>query len=245
MNYMERLKSEFYPVLQNFNNSPAMQRLLNGNITVKHYQSLMCQIFHQARENPQLQALSTVYFRGYQRNVIKDFYKHATSEIGHDQLALNDVDACGGDISQIPYENPLPYTIALTAFAFYQIYNSDPINYLGYLFFLEFMPTHGGKDYINALLKIGVPEEAMTFVKDHTTIDLGHNKLMERYVDQLITNDRQLSAVIYSMKVTAKLYAQLIQGAFDFIDFPEDYGLSSIELNYKTSKLASSYSLAD
>ena len=102
---MNQLKSEFKTIISNFNNSPPMQRLANGNLTVEHYKSLMSQIAHHARENPQLQVLATVYFRGRQREIIQTFFKHATSEIGHDQLALNDVAACGGDIAHIMFEN--------------------------------------------------------------------------------------------------------------------------------------------
>lgn len=233
MNYMQILKNEFQSVLTDFNNSPAMSRITRGDITIEHYKWLMRQIFHHTRENPQLQVLATVYFRGHQRDAIKNFFKHATSEIGHDQLALNDVAICGEDISQIPFENPLPNTMALLAFPFYQIYNQNPISYLGYLFFLEFAPTQSGKDYMQQLLKIGVPAEAMTFLKDHTVIDMGHNKLMEQYVNELVTNNLELDTIIYAMKVTGQLYAQMIQGAFQQVDNPREYGFSNDELTYK------------
>lgn len=230
---MARLKTEFSNVLSEFHNSAGMRKIFEGSITIEHYKSLMKQIAHQARENPQLQALATVYFRGYQRDIIQTFYKHAASEIGHDQLALNDVSACGGDISNAKFENPLPNTTAVTAFAFYQIYNLTPVGYLGYLFFLEFMPTSNGGDYINFLLKIGVPENALSFIKDHSTIDVGHNRLMERYVEKLIRNEDEFNSVVYAMKVTAHLYAQMVEGAFNHVDNPKQYGFSSEELKFK------------
>lgn len=233
MNYLEKIKSEFQPILQDFNQSPVMQRIMRGDFTLEHYKSLMRQISHHTRENPQLQALATVYFRGQQRKMIQLFYKHAMSEIGHDQLALNDIAALDEDVSEIPYEQPLPDTAALLAFGFYQIYNLNPVGYLGYLFFLEFTPTQSGKSYMELLAKKGVPESAMTFLADHTTIDVGHNKLMERYVEALVTNEQEFNAVVYAIKVTAKLYANMIQGAFEQVDNPRSYGISAIESQFR------------
>lgn len=231
MNYMERIKSEFRNVFADFNNSRPIKRIASGEVTVEHYKWLMRQIFHNVRENPQIQALATVYFRGYQRSMVKKFYNHASSEIGHDQLALNDLKVLGEDVSLIPYENPLPATTALIGFAFYQIYNLAPLGYLGYLFFLEFTPTENGQIYMEMLSQIGVPKEAMTFLEDHTTIDVGHNKLMESYVSELVTSEDELNSIIYAMKVTGKLYSDMIQGAFDQVDNPKDWGMSSVELS--------------
>ena len=227
--YFNRLLKAFEPVLAEFNNSPPMQRLLSGQITLEHYQSLMTQISHHTRENPQLQALATIYFRGHQRKIIKKFYKHASSEIGHDQLALDDLEAMGVDTSRIPYENPLPATSALLGFCFYQIYNLNPVGYLGYLFFLEFMPTGSGAAYKEALDQIGVPGNAMSFLLDHTAIDVGHNKMMEDYVACLITNEEEFQSVVYCMRVTARLYRNMITEAFEQVDNPDDWGFSTEE----------------
>lgn len=209
--------------------NPSFQRLLNGNITRDHYAALLRQIFHHARENPQIQTLATAYFRGHQRKVVKMFYKHAVSEIGHDELALNDLRALGVPTQNIPFERPLPATTALLAFAFYQIQHLDPIGYLGYLFHLEFMPTKVGRQVLEGLTKIGIPREAMTFIQDHTTIDVGHNKLMEAYVEELVVNDQQIETIAYCASVTADLYTRMIESAFAWAEAPYSTGVSPYE----------------
>jgi Iron-containing redox enzyme len=229
MNSMNTLLAEFQDILAKFNGSQPIRRIMAGDVTIDHYKEILRQIFHHTRENPQIQALATVYFRGHQRTIIKDFYRHATSEIGHDQLALNDLKVLGEDVGSIPYENPLPSTTALLGFAFYQINNLNPIGYLGYLFFLEFTPTQNGRAYMELLNKIGVPYEAMTFLQDHAAVDIGHNKLMESYVAELIKTEDDLSSVIYAMQVTGKLYADMLQGAFDQVDNPKLRSVSSAE----------------
>lgn len=229
MSYMEAILREFDEALADFNDSRPMKRLAARDIDLDHYKSLLRQIFHHARENPQIQALATVYFRGPQRDVIKHFYRHAASEIGHDQLALNDLASLGEDVSAIPAEDPLPATTALIGFPFYQIQNLDPVGYLGYLFFLEFTPTRAGGRYIETLEAVGVPPEALSFLEEHRTADQGHNKLMERYVEKLVSDDDGLRSVIYAMKVTGKLYARMVEEAFDQADHPKDWGRSTEE----------------
>lgn len=235
MNYTEKIKSAWLPIGEAFNQSPAMQKLTSGTCTVEHYKSVLRQIFHHTRENPQIQALATVYFRGSQRDLVKKFFQHATSEIGHDQLALNDLALLGEDVSRIPFERPLPATTALLAYPFYQIQYLNHLGYLGYLFHLEFAPTQHGAAYMSLLSKIGVPENAMTFLYDHSTIDVAHNKLMEIYIQEMVKTEEDFETVIYAMKVTAKLYSNMLQEAFEQTDNPQDWGISSEELHFSSN----------
>lgn len=230
--FLERLKGEFGESLGRFNKSAPIQRVMSRDLGVEHYKALMRQIFHHTRENPQLQTLATVHFRGSQRAVIKRFFKHATSEIGHDQLALNDLNSLGVDTSAMPLENPNPATMALISYPFYQIQYIDPVGYLGYLFFLEYTPTSQGRAYMEVLESVGVPRQSMTFLEEHATVDVAHNKLMETYVADLVRSEDQFQTVVYVMNVTAILYATMIQSAFEQVDFPRDWGFSASERAY-------------
>lgn len=214
MNTMDRLRADFAKVAAHFHTSPAVVRLLAGEVTLQEYASLMSAIALQARENPQIQAYATAFFRGHQREQVRAFYKHAVSEIGHDQLAANDAAAVGFPNDDLFQQHPIPSTVALTAYAYYTISHHSPVSYLGYLFFLEFLPTAFGAEYMNALDKMNVPQNARTFLLDHSTIDIGHNKLMERYVDSLIVTEEDYEAVRYAMEVTGSLYARMFEEAF-------------------------------
>jgi hypothetical protein len=226
---MEIIKQKWNEKFDEVEKTVAFGRLLHGDLEVKHYAALMRQIFHHARENPQIQTLAASYLRGTDRAMVKPFFRHATSEIGHDQLALNDLKALGVDTSGIPWERPLPATTSLLAFAFYQIQHLDPIGYLGYLFHLEFMPTRCGKQILSSLERAGVPSEAMSFIYDHSTIDVGHNKLMENYVAELVCTEERLDTVIYTAHTTADLYVNMIASAFAWADKPYHTGISPYE----------------
>ena len=216
----QRVHDTFAAAADRFSASRGVQRLLTREITREHYASLLRQIFHHARENPQIQALAAVAFRGAQRELVKPFLRHAVSEIGHDQLALDDVGALGLDNTSARFERPLPETSGLVAYAFHLIKYRNPVGYLGYLYFLEFLPTQMGGEYRKALNDIGVPDEAMTFLHDHMTVDVGHNKLMETYLVELVKTEEELEHVLYAIEATGTLYARMVEAAFEAADNP-------------------------
>jgi pyrroloquinoline quinone (PQQ) biosynthesis protein C len=123
-------------------------------------------------------------------------------------------------VAGLPAETPLPATSALLAFGFYQIYNHNPVGYLGYLYFLEFTPTSSGSAFMDALERVGVPRAAMSFLRDHTTVDVGHNLMMEQYVETLVRGRRELDAVVYAMQTTGYLYAQMLNAAIADAEAP-------------------------
>jgi hypothetical protein len=230
MPYANEIQDGFAQTMRTFSNSRALAFLASGELTIAHYKSMLNEIFHYTREDPQLQALATVYFRGSDRECVKMFFKHATSEIGHEAMALDDLRTLGMDVSSIPTANPLPATTALTAYPFYQIQYRAPVGYLGYLYFLEHMPTKHGSTYAQALSSIGVPTGAMTFLSEHMSVDVSHNKLMEVYLEKLVRTRADADEVIYAMRVTGQLYAEMISAAFDRADHPADFGVNHCEI---------------
>jgi Iron-containing redox enzyme len=213
MHIAQTVNAVFREAMAEFAAAPAMKMLAAGQIGVAHYKAVLREIYHYAKEDPQIQALASVYFRGQDRATVKMFLKHATSEIGHDLMALEDLRHLGEDISQIPTSLPLPSTIALTAFPFYQIHYHNPIGYLGYLYFLEHMPTLAGTSYTAALTAAGVPAAAMTFLHEHMSVDVAHNNLMQEYLVRLVRTEADLSAVCYAIRVTGYLYGEMLAGA--------------------------------
>lgn len=231
MAVIDRLKERFQPALAEFVASEPVRWLTSGRMTPLEYRAILREVFHHTRENPQLQALATVYFRGRQRDLVRSFFAHAASEIGHDQLALNDFVTLGGDAARVPYQNPLPATTALLAYGYYQIYNLNPLGYLGYLFFLEFTPTQTGVGMMDKLRNVGVPDGALTFLRDHTQIDQGHNRLMAKYAESLVGSDEDLDCIAYAMKTTGYLYAQMMMQAIADARSPAETGWNWEELN--------------
>lgn len=199
-------------------NSTAFQLLSSGTITRRQYAAILRQVFHNVRESPQFMTLATSRFRGEQREVIKPLMRHALAESGHEQLCLDDIKALGEDVSSIPFERPLPATFALRASIFHMIEHHEPVACLGYMFQLEYTPTQLGQKYMAALEKSGIPRDAMTFIAEHAEVDIAHCKLMEMYCEKLIRTPEQLEDVLYMQRVTAELYAKMLDQAIETAD---------------------------
>ncbi|MEM1436972.1 MAG: iron-containing redox enzyme family protein [Pseudomonadota bacterium] len=212
---MNAIDDAFNEIKLNFLSAAPLQTLASGELTLAHYKSVLREIYYYSREDPQIQALATVYFRGKDREQVKPFLRHAISEVGHDELALNDLRALGEDVDNLPFQSPLPTTMGLIAYPFYQINYQNPIGYLGYLYFLEHLPTSSGDSIGGALAAAGIPPEAMTFLNEHFTVDFGHNQLMRNYLQELVKSDADRDAVIQGMETTGVLYSAMLQGAID------------------------------
>src|SRR5262249_1171628 len=122
------------------------------------------------------------------------------------------------DTDAIPRENPLPTTTSLISFPFYAIQYRGPLSYLGYLYFLEFLPTSRGAEIAAALSAIGVPAESMSFLHEHRTVHVHPNRLMKRYADEMVRTDADVAEVIYAMEVTGRLFEGMLSGAFEAVD---------------------------
>lgn len=221
----------FAGVAAEFGNSEAMRFVGSGAFGIAHYKEYLRQVFHYVRENPQLLATAAGYLRGKDRAVVDRFLKHALEEAGHEQWALQDLAALGEETASIPFENPLPETLALNAFAYYQITHRNPVAHLGYLYFLEFLPTSTGASYLSTLQRIGVPKTATKFLRGHVAVDVHHNRLMQVYADELIHDAADLAAVQFGMRATGRLYASLMRAAIDAAESSVSRGVSWLEVN--------------
>lgn len=229
MNRHDMIYKEWRSAMEERLKKGGFKKLCTGNFTISDYKEILKQIYLHARENPQIQALAAVYFRGSQRKLVKDFYQHATSEIGHNDLAMNDLIVLGENVESLPYQRPLPATSALLGYIFYQIQHHNPIGYLGYLFHLEYLPTQYGKLFTSALENKGVPKEAMSFLIEHVTVDKVHNKWIESYIDKLVLTKDDLESVIATSKTTAYLYEKMIEAAMDQANVHKDWGIQQSE----------------
>ena len=127
------------------------------------------------------------------------------------------------------HENPLPATLAPLGNGFHQIYDRYPLGYPGYLFFLEFAPTTAG-----------VPDIAMTFLKDHTIIDVDHSRFMEGYVVGLVQHGLQTETILAAMRVTGNAYARMRDEAVAYSEAPYDVGWNWNELRVDGLRIVNS-----
>lgn len=210
----QKLKDKWFEIMSSLPVTEWQRRLDMGEVGLEHYKGFLLETYHQAGTNPQIQSYATMFLKGNPRDIVKMFYKHAVSEIGHDILAMNDLINLGVEKKVIVDSKPLPSTRALSSNVLFDIQFRNPIRYLGYLFHLEFLPTQNGPKHLQLLSELGIPKEAVTFLLEHATIDVAHNKLMETYVNELVTSSLIFEEVADTMYVTASLHQRMIDDSF-------------------------------
>ncbi len=202
MTPFQELQDAWCDIERQFMSSRPISRLLSGQLNVAHYAAYLRETYFYTRENPQIQAVATAWFRGPDREMVRPFLRHALSEVGHDRLALEDLTVLGGKIEDVLEGQPLPNTVALISFPYYSIQYRSAGSYLGYLFFLEFLPTSRGGEIAAALATIGVPVGAMRFLAEHRNVDVHHNRMMQHYTDHMLRTTSAIKEVLYAMRVS-------------------------------------------
>lgn len=217
MSYVEQLESELRSIVEAFDAEPPMKRLLAGDITLDHYRSFVQQNYYPLRERSLQLALAAARLRAAP-DVTKLLHKHAVQEIGHELLALEDYKALGGDPSAVPGQDPLPETLALIATIHYQITHLNPVGFLGCLAFTDYTPISAPERYHEAMKRIGLPDEASNLFRDRQLLGPRHAALLTTYAEELVEAERDVEAVVFGMRNTATLFANMIGAAFDAVD---------------------------
>jgi Iron-containing redox enzyme len=226
MNYTAQILTLADKVVAQFNQTRPIQFLLSDALAIRHYAEILSQFHHYTKENPGFQAMAATKLRGKDRNFVRKMFLHATAEVGHDQLALQDLQALGNPTDVVSFKNPLPTTLPLIAFPTYQLSMRNPIGYLGCILFLETLPVRSGPGYMARLQAIGVPDEAMTFIADHASVDVQHNKLMREYLDNLVQTQEDCASVEYCLQAMSVFYEGMLWGAICQADAPRDWGVA-------------------
>lgn len=199
------------------NASRGFQRLGSGKITEDEYKAVMREVYRYTREVPQMFGCMASRLKGKQREAVKVLMKHGMAEMDHDQMAIEDAVSLGDDRKEIEVGRPLPATTALVAYAYHQIERMDATGFLGFVYFLEYIPCIAGSQFTEKIQEAGIPEKSMSFLKEHTEVDPAHTKLLDRYVEMIVSDDEHLENTIYSIECTADCYAHMISSAIQSV----------------------------
>jgi hypothetical protein len=230
LKYTEQILGIADAVVEKFNTTRPIQFLLSNELKIQHYAEILKQFHHYTKENPGFQVLAATKLKGVYRSFVRKMFLHATAEVGHDQLALDDLRAIGFESKDVASQNPLPTTIPLIAFPMYQISMRNPIGYLGCILFLEHLPVRSGPGYLQRLEMLGVPGNAMTFIADHAKVDVQHNRLMKEHLDGLVLTKEDFASVEYCLRTMSVFYENMLWGAICQANVPENWGIAYEEV---------------
>jgi hypothetical protein len=108
---------------------------------------------------------------------------------------------------------PLPQTIAMAAYAHYQLVERATVGLVGYLWFFERMPRLIYPLWSEAGRRGGVPEKALRALAQGAMIDLARDTQVANCCRQIVRRPRDLGLASQSLHDTAELFATMVDAA--------------------------------
>jgi hypothetical protein len=108
---------------------------------------------------------------------------------------------------------PLPQTIAMAAYAHYQLVERATVGLVGYLWFFERMPRVFYPLWSGACQRGGVPERALHALSAGARTDATRDQVVSNCCRQLVRRPRDLGLATQSLHDTAELFATLVDAA--------------------------------
>jgi len=108
---------------------------------------------------------------------------------------------------------PLPQTIALAAYAHYQLVERATVGLVGYLWFFERMPRLVYPLWADSCRRGGVPEKALRALAEGAIVQPSRDQAVIDCCRQLVRRPRDLGLATQSLHDTAELFGTMLDAA--------------------------------
>jgi len=126
---------------------------------------------------------------------------------------LDDLRALGLNALDSVSLTPLPQTIALAAYAHYQLVERAAVGLVGYLWFFERMPRVLYPLWHEASLRGGVTDKALRALVEGSLVDATRDSQVSNCCQQIVRRPRDLGLATQSLDDTAVLFATMVDAA--------------------------------
>jgi pyrroloquinoline quinone (PQQ) biosynthesis protein C len=132
---------------------------------------------------------------------------HSAHEMGHELMALKDLENLGLSRESVRASRPLPGTWAWVSFFHYQVTQAQPFAAMGVLYFLEGMaaklaPVVAGK--VLGTLE-GNEKRAITFFREHGTLDTEHTEEQKDMLKKFCTRSEDEQVVAETIRLASHI----------------------------------------
>ena len=132
---------------------------------------------------------------------------------GQGRAFLEDLRSLGLNSLDSVSLTPLPQTIAMAAYAHYQLVERAAVGLVGYLWFFERMPRLLYPLWSESCRRGGVNEKAVRALAEGSQVDAARDSLVANCCRRLVRRPRDLGLATQSLDDTAVLFATLVDAA--------------------------------
>lgn len=137
---------------------------------------------------------------------------------GQRRMFHDDLRELGLDSLDCVSLTPLPQTIAMEAYAHYQLVERATVGLVGYLWFFERMPRLIYPLWNESARRGGVPERSRQALLLGADVDPGRDAQVISCCQQIVRRPRDLGLATQSLRVTSALFATMLDAALQRAD---------------------------
>jgi pyrroloquinoline quinone (PQQ) biosynthesis protein C len=167
--------------------SAFLRHILAGEHVRPLYEAYLKEAYHFVRMTSSYTPLGARRLDPQKRELRQWILHHSADEMGHEDMALNDLVRLGHKRADIVASKPLAGTVAWQHFFYFQAAERPPFAAMGVLFFLEGMAARLSPIVVGKVLPAleGDLKKAIAFVREHGDLDVAHSAqqrdLLERH----------------------------------------------------------------
>ena len=213
---LDQLKNRLEAEFGRLASSPYLAKVLEpGFVDKRLYAIYLTETYHYTRHNSRNQALVATRSDDMDIRYIKFCLRHAEEEAGHEMMALHDLKNLGYGVTLETLPKPLVSTQTLISYLYYTAQNGLPLARLGYSYWAE--QSYG---YIQPILDmissgLGVPDKAMTFFREHSSIDEEHAKTVMETISRFAKTKEDWEAIEECMINSLILTTRMMDEVFE------------------------------
>ena len=192
MSFYNQLQTETNQDREALFSIPIIQDALRGAIKLNQYLAFLKEAYHHVKYTvPLVTACKNQTSDEYPW--LKEAMAHyIEDEMGHEEWILNDIKAAGGNSEEVRHSEPSISTELMVADAYHQIYQRNPIGFLGMVFVLEGTSIAIATNAADAMQKsLQLPNNAFTYLTSHGSLDLTHVEFFKSLVNQFTKEEDQ------------------------------------------------------
>lgn len=213
MNSADVFALEFDMLTRSSTLAKILERFRGARMGAATHQQLLLELNHVINVHSRLREIAADVVPPEDWHSWQDLLSVPTLAFAQGRSFLDDLRVLGLSSMDSVSLTPLPQTIALAAYAHYQLVERATVGLVGYLWFFERMPRLFYPLWSDACRRGNVPDRALRALAEGSVIDLVRDQQVITCCRHLVRRPRDLGLATQSLHDTAELFATMIDAA--------------------------------
>jgi hypothetical protein len=213
MNSADVFSLEFDMLTRTSSIARIIERFRDAQVNAATHRQLLLELNHVINVHSRLREVAADVVSPDDWSAWQDLLSVPALSFEQGRSFLDDLRALGLNSLDSVSLTPLPQTIALAAYAHYQLVERAAVGLVGYLWFFERMPRLLYPLWSGACRRGNVPDKALHALAEGAVVDAGRDNQVVNCCRQLVRRPRDLGLATQSLHDTTELFATMLDAA--------------------------------